>query len=180
VLRNFVTLKEIGTYNVAYQIFKGLIGAIFIINTYFLPSVTKNINNKDSICNYLYNKRIKIFLVGLLGMFFLLLASPPLFNFFYKDDYPESATIFQILLLGLIPFLYSTFYLPIFNSLKKYKFVQITNLSQVIINLILSSTLVYFYGLIGAAVGTIISYILRAILDEIYFRRKVRKKIIEY
>jgi O-antigen/teichoic acid export membrane protein len=179
VLRNFVTLKEVGVYNVAYQIFKGLIGATFIINTYFLPFIAKNINNKNKIYDYLYNKRIKIFLIGSASIFFLFLVSPILFNSFYEDNYSNSLIIFRILLFGLIPFLYSMFYLPIFNSYKRFKFIQITNLFQVIINLILSIIFVYSYGLIGVAFGTTLSYFLRTIIDEIYFRKKIKNHIIK-
>ena len=73
VLRYFVSMEEIGIYNLGYQIFKGLISLTFILNSYFLPFVSQNIDNKERMRNYLYVKRPKIMLAGTLCMIFIYL-----------------------------------------------------------------------------------------------------------
>lgn len=178
ILRFFVTLEEIGIYNVAYQFFKGLIGGTFIINLYFLPFISRNLKNKEKIFNYLNNKRIKIFLIGLIGIIFLWFISSFLFNFIYGEVYHESIIIFKILLFGLIFHLYSVFYIPLINSLKKYKFIQLNNISIIILNILLSIILVPLIGIIGSAISTSISYLVLVINYELYYRYFLKKKLI--
>jgi len=67
ILRYFVTLSDIGVYNLAYQIFKGGIMVSFMINTYYTPFVSKNIENKIVIKDYLDKTRTKIMRFVLLG-----------------------------------------------------------------------------------------------------------------
>ena len=171
VLRYFVSMEEIGVYNLGYQIFKGLIVATFILNSYFLPFVTQNIDDKGKMREYLYVKRPKIMLMGVLCVIFIFIAVPPVFNFIYGDVYSGSVTILRILLV-CVPFrIFDTLYLPIFNSIKKYKYIQVTNVAQVLLNILLDIVLVSLYGFIGAAVATTISYILRSLVNLIYFNK---------
>lgn len=169
VLRYFVSFEEIGVYNLAYQFFKGGIGATFIISTYFLPFITKNIDNKKKIHDYLYNKRIKIFFVGLLGAISLYFISPHIFYLIYGDTYTESIVVFQILLIGLVAHLLSVFYIPIINALKKYKFAHLNNVFIVTLNLILNILLIPIFGIIGSAISTVVSYIASLLVKVIYF-----------
>ncbi|MHC4497837.1 MAG: oligosaccharide flippase family protein [Planctomycetota bacterium] len=74
VLRFFASLGDIGSYNLGYQIFKGVTMLTFIIPTYFLPFVSQHIEDSDKIRNYLYNKRPKILAVGavVIGLLFVI------------------------------------------------------------------------------------------------------------
>ncbi len=171
VLRYFVSMEEIGVYNLGYQIFKGLIVATFILNSYFLPFVAQNIDDKGKMREYLYVKRPKIMLIGVLCVIFIFIAVPPIFNFIYGDVYSGSVTILRLLLV-CVPFrIFDTLYLPIFNSIKKYKYIQVTSVAQVLLNVLLNVVLVSIYGFIGAAVATTISYILRSLINIIYFNK---------
>ncbi len=110
-------------------------------------------------------------LMGVLCVIFIFIAVPPVFNFIYGDVYSGSVTILRILLV-CVPFrIFDTLYLPIFNSIKKYKYIQVTNVAQVLLNILLDIVLVSLYGFIGAAVATTISYILRSLINLIYFNK---------
>ena len=60
-------------------------------------------------------------------------------------------------------------------TLEKYKFIHLTNVVQVLLNVILNIVLIPIYGMIGAAVATVIAYACKAIMFEIYFRLKIKK-----
>ena len=69
VLRYFleagrISLSDIGTYNLGYQVFKGIIMLTFVVNTYFLPFVSEHIGDTDKIRSYLGSKRPKIWLLA--------------------------------------------------------------------------------------------------------------------
>jgi len=171
VLRYFVSMEEIGIYNLGYQIFKGLISLTFILNSYFLPFISQNINNKEKMRNYLYVKRPKIMLAGTLCIICVYLIIPYVFNLIYGSVYDEAVTVLRTLLISNGISLYMVFYIPIINSLKKYKFAACVNIVQIIINILLDIILVYFYGFIGAAIGTTLAYAISVCLYEIYLRR---------
>ena len=171
VLRYFVSMEEIGVYNLGYQIFKGLIGVTFILNSYFLPFISQNIDDKGKMKDYLYVKRPKIMLVGTLGIIFIFIVAPSIFDLVYGDAYKESVTVLRILLIGCIIALYQVFYIPLINSLKKYKFAHVTNIIHVVLNILFNIILVQKIGIYGVAVGTVLAYGISLAIYEIYFYR---------
>lgn len=171
VLRYFVSMKEIGVYNLGYQVFKGLISATFIISTYFMPFIIKNIKNKEQIRNYLYKKRPRIVTASLFLLILFYFLIPKIFNIFYESEYHQSAQILQILIIPLIFHLLTVFYIPIINSLEKYKFTQITNVLAILINLTLNILLIKKFGIFGAALSTTFAYLFVLISYSIFAKR---------
>jgi O-antigen/teichoic acid export membrane protein len=169
VLRYFVSMEEIGAYNLAYQIFKGLISLTYILNSYFITFISQNIDDGDKIRNYLYIKRPKILLTGTLGIIFIFITVPYFFDRIYGGVYIHSVNVLRILLAGLFFHLYIIFYIPLFNSMKKYEFIQTVNVIQIIINICLDIILVSKIGIIGAAIATTSGYFVTLILYERYY-----------
>ena len=175
VLRLYRPMADIGTYNLAYQVFKGTVMTSMIVNSYFLPFITQNINNPAKIKDYLNRKRPKILIVGFIGIGIIFFIAPPLFDLVYKDAFPHSATILRILLVGSLISLYNSFYTPILHAMKKYKAAQIIGVIQVLINLVLDVILVCLMGVIGPAVATVLAYFCRVVMIAVYFRVKLKK-----
>jgi len=174
VLRYYKSIDDIGVYNLGYQLFKGLVILISILGSYFLPLLSQNINDRTKVRQYLYSKRPRILALGAVGIVFAFLAAPYIFRV-YSDVYAESVLVLRVLLIASVAILYSTFYDPILNVLKMYKFAQTVNLLQVLLNLVLDVILVPSMGLLGAAVATTVAYFCRAVTIEIYFRVKLKK-----
>lgn len=178
VLRYFVSLEEIGFYNLGYQIFKGMTILVGITGIYFLPFITQNLNKPSKIHNYLYKKRPRIFIMGIVGIAILYLFIPIFFSVLYGSTYDASINIVQILLIASVFILYQSFYVPIFDAMKRYRFTQITNILFVIINLLLDIFFVSIFGMVGAAIATVITYVGMSIVYEIYFRKNCKNNII--
>jgi O-antigen/teichoic acid export membrane protein len=176
ILKIFVPIEEIGIYNLSYQFFKGLIGASFLINSYFLPFLSKNINNNNKVKRYFYEKRIKILFLTTLLTILIYIFTPLFIKIFYGERYLESIKILRILLIGFFFAFAGVFYLPFFNSSNNYQHVQKTNIIQLIINLSLDYILIKKYGIIGAAIATTTAYTLRFLIDTLYFK-KIAKTI---
>lgn len=176
VLRFFaVSMGDIGTYNVGYQIFKGTVMLTFIVNTYFLPFVSEHIGNETKMRDYLFSKRPKIILMGLvvIGLFFAMAGY--LFELVFSDVYEGSVVVLRILLVASVLMLYSIFYDPILHSLNRYRFTQTVNVLQVLLSLLLALLLVPLMGLVGAALATVFAYLFRAVTIEVYFRVKLKR-----
>lgn len=176
VLRCFVSMQNIGTYNLAYQAFKGVLMLSFIIDAYFLPFISQHVSDAAKMRVYLSEKRPKIFLFGLLGIGLLFVVLPRIFRI-YGDAYRDSIMLLRILLIGSVPMLYTVFYTPIFSALKEYKFLQIACMLQVLLNIILDLLLVPPMGPPGAAIATVVAYFCLAAIIEVYYRVKLKKML---
>lgn len=175
VLRLYVSMGDIGAYNLAYQVFKSVLSLTFIIHAYFLPFVTQHIHDRTKMREYLFKKRPRILLLGFVAVAAFFVAGPAILTAIYGNKYADSSAILRILLLALVPTLHAVLYAPILNALKKYKFTQTVNTLQVVLNVILNLLLVPRMGLIGAAIATVFAYFCQAAIIEIYFRLKLKK-----
>jgi len=178
ILRKFSTIAEIGVYNLGYQFFKGIIMIFSINKIYFLPFISRNIDNKSKIKNYLIVKRSKLFFIGLIFSGCLFLAMPKFVELIYKGQYQDSVLVFRILLAGAICTFFSMFYDPIFNSLKKFHVIQSITVFGVMVNLTLDYIFVSRIGFIGAAIATAFSYFLMTAIKIFYFRKYCKPLII--
>ena len=88
-----------------------------------------------------------------------------------------SVIITQILLIGSLFAIYWAFYTPIFSSMERYRFTQISHVFFVLSNLGLDIVFVKYYGYIGAAIATSISYGVMVIVYEVYFRKYCKKEL---
>ena len=88
-------------------------------------------------------------------MIFLLATTPEVMRIIFSDKYVESSVPFRIYLL-LLPIRITQFG-AILMAAGRSKLILIRSLVGVLINLVLSVTLVKFIGYLGAAIGTVIS-----------------------
>jgi O-antigen/teichoic acid export membrane protein len=177
VLRLYVSMDDIGTYNLAYQVFKSALSLTFVAPAYFLPFVSQHIHDRRKMREYLFKKRPRILLLGVAAIAVFFVVGPLILRMIYADKYAGSSTILRILLVGLVPTLHAVLHAPILNALKKYRFTQTVNMFQVALNVILNLLLVPSMGLTGAAVATVVAYWFQAAIIEIYYRCKLKKQL---
>jgi O-antigen/teichoic acid export membrane protein len=177
VLRYLVSMEDIGNYNFGYQIFKGVATLILIVHGYFLPFVSEHIGDSEKMRNYLYSKRPRIFFLGFVLIGALFVFCPYILRLIYGDVYQDAVTILRILLIGAVLVLYIVFYETVLYVVKKYKFIQIVNLTHVSLNLLLDVLLVPVMGMMGAAIATVIAYFCRVVIIETYFRLSLKRQL---
>jgi O-antigen/teichoic acid export membrane protein len=171
VLRTFTTFEEIGIYNFGYAFFAGAIGIILLINAYFLPIMSKKEKDREFLEEYFNKIRIRVFFLGGGVLLFLNFIFSLFIYLFYNPEYLGSIIVLWILFPGLIFALYYTFYMPFLNVRKKYKILQIINIIQILLNLIFGFILVPLIGFLGAAISTVIGYLVKLLSLEYYFRK---------
>lgn len=173
VLRYFVSMEEIGVYNLSYQIFKGLVSLIFILNIYFLPLLSQNTNHTKKLKEYLFQKKPRIFILAVLLIIVIYLFTPLFLKLIYGNTYNDSIIILRILLIATVFVSYNVFYVPLLNAFKRYKFSQLSNVIHIAINLILNIIFIPKIGLTGAALATTLAYVSKTIMLEIYIHKKL-------
>jgi len=170
-----VSMSNVGTYGLGYQIFKGITILTFAVNAYFLPFVSHHIEESGKMRAYLYNKRPKIFVLGAVCIGLLFVFVPSILRLLYGDVYQGSITVVRLLLVGSVFLFYSVFYETLVLAVKRYKFTQMTYVVQALLSLLLSLLLVPFLGVLGPALAAVISYFFRAVTMEVYFRVRLKK-----
>ena len=175
VLRPFVPIGDIGSYNFAYQIFKGTVMLTYIVSVYFLPFISQHIEDKNKIKNYLFIKRPIIFIPGICVIILIYILIPHILQLIYGSTYMNSVVVVRILLIASILTLYNSFYIPILEASKRYKFTQTTIVMQVLLNVLLNLIFIPRIGMRGAAVATLLAYLCRTVAIELYYRFSLKK-----
>ncbi len=177
VMRYYDMMNDISVFNLGFSFFKGLTMLMAVISSYFLPFISSNINEPEKINNYLYRKRPRVIATGLAGIAVFFFAAPAFLDLLYPGKYIGSGLTIRVLLVAAAFALYGIFYLPLFNALKMYRHIQIISVSHVVLTTILNLILIPHYGYKGAAVATVLGYVLRISAMEACFRLVARKKL---
>ncbi len=99
------------------------------------------------------------FISGILGYLISIYLVPILFG----EAFKQSVQIIKILLIGIIPFVYSFGFSAYFAGIKKIKYNFYGSLIGFVICLILNTILIPKYNIEGAAWASVISYIITVI-----------------
>ena len=172
-------IEQSGSYNLGFKFFKGFTILIYIASGYFLPHLSEHANNTQKIKAYLHHKRPRILFLGAGCLVIAWLLAPLVLNLLYPGKYADAGLVIRILIVGSFAFLYSAMYFPLLTALKKYKFLQIIIVTQVIINIAISVLLIPRYNISGAAIATAISYFYLAIAIELYYQFKVNNMLMK-
>jgi len=175
VLRLFVSMDAIGNYNLGYQIFKGIATLTLGLRAYFLPFINQHLDDTEKMRDYVFHKMRKLLLLGvvLIGVVFVL--APYFFELIYQDAYPDATMVLRVLLVGSVAIVYVSFYHPLFDAMKKYKFTHMVNVIQVLLNVALDLALVPSMGILGAAIATVVACFVKLVIYELYFRARIMK-----
>lgn len=172
LLAQLRSLSEVGQYGVATQ-FSGVI-TIFgsTLAAAYAPILYKNISSKNIEKHNEIRKirKICISVISLFGavVFILVLR----FNkFLLGDNFTFPIVTFLILVGAYICFSWYFLYTGYFYHYKKTKLLAFITGSIAIMNIIISFLLIPYYGLIGASIGTLLSYFLGFLMAFIFSKR---------
>ncbi|MDO5432580.1 polysaccharide biosynthesis C-terminal domain-containing protein [Eubacterium sp.] len=122
-------------------------------------STAKEIENIDR--QVFFNKVFKIYSFGcLMACSALLFLNRVVCKILLKDNFYSAWKFVPILILAATLGCYSTFFGTFYNALKKNFVLMLSTLIGAGINIILNFVLIPVYGGIGAAVATVISYVI--------------------
>lgn len=170
VIKHFLSLEDVGIYNIAYKLYAGMAGFCYLLSSYFAPKVTKAINLRDekSLKSIFYRDRIYIFLLLLIPHVLIIFFSKNIVILFFGDSYINAAYPLQILAINSLLKYYTVFNILIYNCFKKYSIMQSFNILQAVLNIVFDILFIPYLGIAGAAFGTLISFVVSTGIETIY------------
>ena len=108
----------------------------------------------------------------------ILLTSKFIYPFVFNQDFSRSSSVFNIyIMIIVIRFVLADF---ILIGLKSTKIILKSSIFQLIINICLSILLIKFYGIMGVAIATVISYIFNQTFLIYYLNKNHKIKLKDY
>ncbi len=154
-------ITETGWYNAAYRLVISTTIPMGIIVMNFYPVLSKLFKESKKELQRVWNYQMELMIILALPLMIGgIVLAPQIINFVYGADFTPSILAFQILILMVVlAFLSSPFSQVLIASNQQKKFFWIT-ISGAVINIILNLILIPKFSLYGAAVATVITYLL--------------------
>ncbi len=130
------------------------------ISTVLLPSIAKGGTGqtKANLDRTLFMGRFLMFL-GIISFVGALLFGKQFMVFAYGEAFEESAAVLIWLLLGIIPFALTKIYASFLSGVGRQRENLIASYSGLVLTILLDLWLIPKMGIIGAAIGTAVSYL---------------------
>lgn len=174
VIKHFLTINDVGIYNISYQLYSGMAGFSFLFGNYFAPQIVKAIRNKNIVkLNEIYKKDrfILVLLLGTPHLIVMCLAKNIIVSF-YGISYIKAISPLVVLTIASLISYFGVFNMLVYNTFKKYHILQMLNIVQAILNVILDIIFVPRFGILGAAYGTVLALFIVTTLKT-YFAEKL-------
>ena len=174
ILKGFVSLEKIGVYDLGYKVsgfYNALLGSAI---SQALPPIIYKEENSNNKINLFIKKQSFYYLI--IGMWFWLLISlfcDDIINFFLKDnhEYKDLSILIPILLLSNVMHVLG-YFLSWGIILKEKSWTMTLNMFlSVFLNITLNFLLIPIFGILGAALATLISCVFWNCLKA-YFSKK--------
>lgn len=170
VIKHFLTLEDVGIYNVAYKMFAGMSGFAYLFSSYFAPKVTRAISVNDAwtLKEIFYRDRIYMTILLLIPHMLVFIFTEKIIVLFFGYNYIDATFPLRILILESNLRYFFVFNILIYNCFRKYSIMQSFNILQAILNIVLDILFIPKFGILGAAYGTLLSFIISTGLETIY------------
>jgi len=164
-IRLYRSAEELGGYQFVYSLFTRAAALAFIINTIFFPRIM-DWNRSNPISTLRYMQRAPLVALGGIGLLtpFVIAIVGPVFSIFFGQKFVDSIGSFYLLLAALPWFYLSYVYVPVLNARDRVGRVQLANAAAAVVNVAVDALLVNRIGVIGAALGTVLAFQVRALI----------------
>lgn len=178
VIKKYLSLSDVGIYNISYNGFTMIIGTLMIIYVIFMPLIVEYKSKKryDRIKKYVAQIPILTLAWGLIALL-IMFTSSLFIPLIFSDKYIMSIPSFNILMIASIFSFISICFLPLLNAFDYVKIQQTSNIISAGANIFLDFKLVPKMGIVGAAYATLITYALGLLIKIVWFII-VKKKIL--
>lgn len=171
-LSGLVSVNDVGLYAVGVQ----LASYVWVIPDIFKEVLYSKTAKNDSITDIVFCLKISL----LIEIFFLLIVAifgKNIFEILYGIEYIEAANVTKIIFIGILSMSLFKILTPLYNA--KGKFIEnfIILLSSVLINLVFNSLLVPSYGILGAAIASVIGYSICGLIYLLRFKKEYGFKL---
>jgi O-antigen/teichoic acid export membrane protein len=175
ILSKFVSSREVGWYNVAYN----LIFSIMFISTSFkeamTPSLSKTfVDHPEEVERWYYRMVRAIIIISLPIAVGGMLLATPLIQFLYSDQYLPSARAFQIIIWDVPVLMFAGFGGNICAVVKEEHKGARVYIVAAVANILMNLIAIPRFGYLGASVTTVLTDLIAAVQFYFFFRGKLK------
>lgn len=170
-IERFVSISELGIFNVAQQIAAVMLLVSNAINLAWVPIFYETANRNDSPESFNLFGKFFVFLLTVLGLSLSLFASD-FVRLFMSPSYAEVSSYIPLLVLSYI--IGSGYWILLVNPIsysKKTFFLPILTVISGSLSIGLNLALVPTYGVIGAAIATFLSYVVLIVATYFVYKK---------
>ena len=157
----FKSASEVGLYNAALPMAGLLLIASTTITFLFVPIITELYakESKDEVARIYKTTSKWIFFLNLPVLLILILFPKEVLLVLFGPDYMQAYLVLIVLSFGY--FIYSLLQQPsgVLQSIKQTKFILFNSIFVTILNVVLNLTLIPKYGMMGAAIAAVVTFV---------------------
>lgn len=175
VIGYFLDATQVGLYSAAY----GLGSLIYLfyapLNSVLFPAITHQYeNNKIPEVKTIVGYTLKFFsALAIPAAFGLLILSRPLLNIMTTQEFTDAHSIIPIVAFGTVLFSASYVFADLLMLFKETKLLSVIFTGSALFNLVLNILLVPWIGIIGAAISTLVTFIIHSFVLGIFSNRRI-------
>jgi O-antigen/teichoic acid export membrane protein len=175
-IKQFLTVSDVGGYQVAYQTFLFGLSLIMVVSTLTTPILISFLTNdrEDLLLRYSTRLAPQGFLVWSVAVGIGLAISPIAFRLVFGNRFVISTFYFQFLALGLALNVVPVFCNGIMMAYKMIKYGVAINIFMAFLNLLGDFLLIPILGAVGAAISTSIAIGASAFLNLFICQRRLK------
>jgi O-antigen/teichoic acid export membrane protein len=145
------------------------------VMTFAYPYFAKHKDDKNLVKNYFLKLQKYLLLFNLVISILLIVFAPFVIRVIFGPDYSDSVLPFRILSFGYL--IAGTFRIPAGNIIASLKKVKVNFYNSIIsggANIVLDIILIKNYGSVGAAVATVVVFVISSFVSNIYLRKYLK------
>ena len=159
ILQSYSSIYELGLFSSSYQAMLGLLTLSGALTTIILPRlIAKNAETEEAASFYLENVIPTMFCLWSLFIIGIITVLPTVFILIMGEPFRNSLPILLMLCVTIPTSVIGALYSPLFNLQQRLQVSFIYSTLMALINVGISIFLIPRIGVIGAAIGTIVSY----------------------
>lgn len=172
LLKSFVSDSEIGIYSVGVT----LASMLWVIPDAFKEVLFSKTSKSDPIKQIVMSIKINVYISIVIILGFVCLGKG-FVSLFYGESYVSAYGVSTILLVGTIPMIFFKIINTQYLAIGKQRFSFYVLASSVIMNIIMNYITIPLYGIKGAALSSVVSYLLCGIIMIFSFKNKYNLKL---
>ncbi|MDP2318071.1 MAG: polysaccharide biosynthesis C-terminal domain-containing protein [Acidobacteriota bacterium] len=160
LLSRYSTVTEVGLFGIAYQGMVTTMSASGVLVTMLLPRlIAAEMARPGSMRTYVEEEVPTLYSLWMLGTIWVVAVLPLAVGSFAGPRFNESVGLLLVLLIVVPSSVAASLYTVLFSVQQRMGRVLVFLLVMAVINLGLSRQLIPVYGALGAAIGTVVSYL---------------------
>lgn len=167
ILKLFVDNREIGLYSAAVT----LASTLWIIPDAFKDVLFNKTAKNDSIKAIILSIKVNVYisLLVILGFVFI---GKAFISLVYGVEYLDAFYVSVVLLIGTIPMIFFKMINTLYQAIGKQKYSFYILFISVLLNVIINFLIIPILGILGAAISSVLSYMICGIIMLLSFNKK--------